>query len=65
MVTINGKQLHDVEGTSVTGYLSTTDCNTERIVVELNGEILPKAQYAQTVLKDGDVMEVISFVGGG
>ena len=30
-----------------------------------NGEILPKSLYGGTVLKDGDSLEVVSFVGGG
>ena len=37
----------------------------QRIAVELNEEILPKANYAATVLKDGDVVEIVNFVGGG
>ena len=37
----------------------------KRIAVELNGDILPKYQYSETMLKDGDSMEVVTFVGGG
>lgn len=29
------------------------------------GEIVPKRVYGETVLKDGDVLEIVSFVGGG
>ena len=36
-----------------------------RIAVERNGDIVPKAQYDETMLCDGDVVEVVSFVGGG
>ncbi|MBC2425400.1 sulfur carrier protein ThiS, partial [Clostridium beijerinckii] len=36
-----------------------------RIVVELNGEIISKSQYNQINIKDGDSLEVVSFVGGG
>ena len=36
-----------------------------RIAVEINREIVPKANYAQTVIKPGDNVEVINFVGGG
>lgn len=36
-----------------------------RIAVEKNGEIIPKAAYAQTLLQDEDVLEIVSFVGGG
>lgn len=36
-----------------------------RVAVELNGDIVPKAQYSDTIFKDGDSVEVVSFVGGG
>ncbi len=64
MVTINGETL-DVAGKSVAEYLSGTDFNTQRIAVERNGDIVPKAQYGETILADGDCVEVVSFVGGG
>ena len=37
----------------------------ERIAVERNGEIIPKTSYQDIILQDGDVLEVVSFVGGG
>ena len=37
----------------------------KRIAVELNGDILPKYSYSDTMLKDGDRLEVVTFVGGG
>ena len=33
--------------------------------MELNEEILPKYSYSDTMLKDGDRLEVVTFVGGG
>lgn len=64
MVKINGTEL-DIAGKTVAGYLETTDYNRSRIAVERNGEIVPKSKYDSTVLEDGDVVEVVSFVGGG
>jgi sulfur carrier protein len=52
-------------------YMTVADLVTElnvvgkRIAVECNGEIVPKSQYAQSVLKDGDKLEVVGAVGGG
>ncbi|MGN0172756.1 MAG: sulfur carrier protein ThiS, partial [Acutalibacteraceae bacterium] len=48
-----------------TEYLSLTDYDAKRIAVERNGNIVPKAQYSETVLLDGDSVEIVSFVGGG
>lgn len=35
------------------------------IAVECNEEMVAKSRYAEYVLKDGDVVEIVSFVGGG
>ena len=64
MVKING-QLIDAAGKTLMEYLDTTTYNPQRIAVERNGEIVPKAQYSNTILQDNDVIEVVSFVEGG
>lgn len=64
MVTINGEK-KDVAGKTLFEYLSATNYDRTRIAVEMNGNIVPKAQYDTTVLCDGDTIEVVSFVGGG
>ncbi len=65
MFTVNGtkKELQGVF--SVKEYLEQNGYVISQIAVELNEEILPKTEYASTVLKDGDVMEIVSFMGGG
>ncbi len=64
MVKVNGALL-DIAGKTLAQYLAETTYDPKRIAVERNGEIVPKAQYGETVLKDGDTLEVVSFVGGG
>ena len=64
MVKINGEELN-IAGKTVAEYLASTSYDPKRIAVERNGDIVPKAQYGETVLKDGDSVEVVSFVGGG
>lgn len=64
MVRINGDQVA-CAGMTITQYLAGTHYVSTRIAVELNGEIVPKARWTETVLQDGDVIEVVSFVGGG
>ena len=64
MVKINGS-LEDASGKTISEYLAETDYDPARIAIEKNGTIVPKAQYDSTVLSDGDVIEVVSFVGGG
>ena len=64
MVKINGELL-DKDGKTVTEMLADMDISGQRVAVELNEEIVPKAKYSETVLKDGDKVEVVRFVGGG
>ena len=64
MVKING-QNEDVKGQTVADYLALKGFNKARVAVELNGDILPKSKYGETVLCDGDEIEIVSFVGGG
>lgn len=64
MVTINGEE-KNVQGKTVASYLNENGYDIKRVAVELNGDILPKAQYECTSLNDGDSVEVVSFVGGG
>ena len=65
MITINGKTIGLSENITVSEYLKQNQYRPERIAIELNGSILPKSAYDSTVLKDEDVMEIVSFVGGG
>ena len=64
MVKVNGTEL-DIAGKTLAEYLATTNYDMKRIATELNGDIVPKATYAETVLKDGDSIEIVNFVGGG
>lgn len=64
MVKVNGTYM-DIAGKTVAEYIESTDYDPKRIAVERNGDIVPKSQYGETVLKDGDNVEVVSFVGGG
>ena len=64
MVKINGNE-EDCAGQTVADYLRNTTYNPQRIAVERNGEIVPKAEYDKTILQDEDTVEIVSFVGGG
>lgn len=64
MVRINGENVN-ADGKTLTEYLKTTAYNLTRIAVERNGDIVPKSQYEATILCDGDMVEIVSFVGGG
>ena len=65
MITVNGKQIQLISEMSVAVYLEENNYQINRIAVEMNEEILPKYSYSETMLKDGDRLEVVTFVGGG
>ena len=50
---------------SVWDYLEQHNYQMERVAVEYNGEILQRAQYQSVILQPDDVLEIVSFVGGG
>ena len=64
-ILVNGKEVKDQEEQTVADYLEENGYRMNRIAVELNGGILPKYEYSETRLKDGDSMEIVTFVGGG
>ena len=65
MVKINGKEAADVCGMTVSQYLSANNYNPKHIVVELNDALYRNAEYDSTAIADGDVVEILSFMGGG
>lgn len=64
MVMINGEAL-PAAGKTLAAYLEEAGYPLNRVAVERNGDIVPKAGYQETVLRDGDTIEVVRFVGGG
>ena len=65
MITVNGKQIQLTSEMSVADYLEQNNYQINRIAVEMNEEILPKYSYSETMLKDGDRLEDVTFVVGG
>jgi glycine oxidase len=64
-LTINGKPRELDKETPLPDLLRSLDVNPRLVAVGLNGEVVPKNEYADTVLRDGDVVEIVRMVGGG
>ena len=62
---INGESREVAVGASVVDVLTMFGLVDERIAVEHNGRILERSHYAQTVLREADMLEIVRFVGGG
>ena len=64
MVRINGTD-QDAAGMTLTEYLAQANYDPRRIAIARNDEIVPKAQFDEVVLRDGDIVEIVTFMGGG
>ena len=62
---INGNATDVKEGLSVEGLLKELDIDPGRVAVEVNVNIIKKVNYQEYLLKDGDSVEIVNFVGGG
>lgn len=64
-ITLNGER-HDIpQPLSVTELLARLEIDARRVAVELNLAVVKKAAYDSAVIKDGDEVEIVNFVGGG
>ncbi len=50
---------------TLAALIESLSMKSDRVAVELNREIAPRDQWPQIVLKDGDRLEIVHFVGGG
>ena len=65
-VRINGKDTEIHESVSIVDYLTSIGFDKQvSIAVAINGEIIPKEEYGEIHLKNGDSMEVVRAIGGG
>ncbi len=64
-LTINGevRQLH--QSMNIEQFIDQNNLQGKRIAIERNGEIVPRSQYAEQYLVNGDQLEVVVAVGGG
>ena len=64
-ITINGESHRITVETTITDLVNSLDLAPQRVAIELNLSILPRAAWNETYLKSGDRLEVVHFVGGG
>lgn len=62
---INGETVHDVQAATLKELLEELKVQAGRVAVEVNLAVVKKAEYESFMLKDGDTVEIVNFVGGG
>ena len=64
-IQLNGESLELPDGETVAALLTRLELTGRRVAVELNLDIVPRSQHAETSLNDGDSVEVVHAIGGG
>ena len=62
---INGEQKEFAGVSSLADLVGQLAMKADRVAIELNRDIVPRASWDATTLKDGDELEIVHFVGGG
>jgi sulfur carrier protein len=64
-ITLNGEP-HNLPGPlTITELLSRLDIDPRRVAIELNLIILKRDLYGTSIVREGDHVEIVNFVGGG
>ena len=64
MLRINGEERSSAAAT-LAALVAELGMKGDRVAVELNREIVPRARWEATALREGDELEIVHFVGGG
>jgi sulfur carrier protein len=64
-ITCNGETKEVSPDTTLVAFISDLNLNPDTVVAECDGHIIKREEYETLVLKEGNVLELIRFVGGG
>ena len=62
---VNGEPREIGGANTLTDYLSQINLPSKMVVVEHNGKIVPRERYAETLLSNGDTLEIVQMMAGG
>lgn len=65
LLTVNGEPRRIASGATIADLVSSLGLDPQKVAVEHNAEIAPRSLLAGIALSDGDVLEIVHFVGGG
>ena len=64
-ITLNGERFELDSPMSVAALLAQLDIDPRRVAVEHNLKIIKRQTYSDTLIDEGDTLEIVNFVGGG
>ncbi len=62
---LNGESREFERPLSIAELVASLGLRPEVVAVELNGQLVPRAQHAERLVDEGDAVEVVTLVGGG
>ncbi len=62
---VNGKPVELPDGSTVTALIGALAIEGARVAVERNQDVVPRRAWSEEKLRDGDQIEIVTFVGGG
>lgn len=65
IVSANGQPREVQRGSTIADLLRAATVTPAHVVVQMDGIIVPRSEFAQTILKEGNVLEIVTLVGGG
>ena len=64
-LSVNGNPVELPDGSTVSSLLAHMKVEAARVAVERNEDVVPRRTWSETQLADGDLIEIVTFVGGG
>lgn len=64
-ITVNGKLRKIEREMDLPAVLASFDINPRLVAVAINGDVIPKTEYAAAMVRAGDELEIVRMVGGG
>ncbi len=64
-ITVNGREVELNNSKTIADFIVERNVTGKMFAIELNREIIAKDAYSTSNLKDGDVIELVGFAGGG
>jgi sulfur carrier protein len=64
-ITINGEAKTLPENSTIATLIDIFAIDIRKVAIEANLTIIPKSLYAETLLNEGDAIEIVQFIGGG
>ncbi len=64
-ISVNGEEMEVSPGFTIGNLLNMLELTPERLAVERNGMVISRKLLTETILEEGDKLEIVKAIGGG